>query len=157
MVRDGQTVTIRHEKCNLGALQEEIRVEFDTSSKTFKRFGTVPGAAAAAALLKNGQRVAILRLVVDAERAGQRLSMSAQSNNNAFTVLRRSPAFPQHFDRSELFSVLYEMQRDGLVEERDYVNEHRKKHRCIVVTEVGRLRAAQGSGAPAMWRGGQAE
>ena len=157
MVRDGQTVTIRHEKCNLGPLQDEIRVEFDTGSKTFKRFGTVPGATAAAALLRNGQRVALLRMVVDAERAGQRLSMSAQSNNNAFTVLRRSPEFPQHFDRNELFSMLYEMQRDGLVEERDYVNEHRKKHRCIVLTEVGRLRAAQGSGAPAMWRGGQAE
>jgi archaellum biogenesis ATPase FlaH len=153
MVRDGQVVTVRHEKCNLGPLQDELRVEFDQGSKTFKRFGTIPGHAAAAALMRNTQRAAILRMVMDAERAGQRLSMSAQSNNNAYTVLRRSADFPAGFDRGELFSMLFELQRDGLVQEQEYINEHRKKHRCVVLTEVGRMRAAQGSGAPAMWRG----
>jgi archaellum biogenesis ATPase FlaH len=153
MVRDGQVVTVRHEKCNLGPLQDELRVEFDQGSKTFKRFGTIPGHAAAAALMRNTQRAAILRMVMDAERAGQRLSMSAQSNNNAYTVLRRSADFPAGFDRGELFSMLFELQRDGLVQEQEYMNEHRKKHRCVVLTEVGRMRAAQGSGAPAMWKG----
>lgn len=153
MVRDGQVVSLRHEKCNLGPLQDELRLEFDQAAKVFKRFGTIPGAAAAAALVRNGQRAAILRMMVEAERAGQKLSLSAQSNNNAYTVLRRSAEFPAGFDRGELFSVLFELQRDGLVQEQEYVNEHRKKHRCIVATDVGRMRAAQSSGAPAMWHG----
>lgn len=152
MVRDGQTVTIRHEKCNLGPLQEEIRVEFDTGSKTFKRFGTVPGATAAAALLRNSQRVAVMRLLAGAEAAGQRLSMSAQANNNAWLALRAAEDFPR-IDRREFFSMLFEMQRDGLVQEQEYVRENRTKARQLVLTEVGRLRIAQGSGAPAMWRG----
>lgn len=152
MVRDGQTVTIRHEKCNLGPLQEEIRVEFDTGSKTFKRFGNVPGATAAAALLRNGQRVAVMRLLAEAESAGQRLSMSAQANNNAWLALKGADAFPR-IDRREFFSMLFEMQRDGLVQEQEYVRENRTKARQVVLTEVGRLRVAQGSGAAAMWKG----
>jgi len=152
MVRDGQTVTIRHEKCNLGPLQDEIRVEFDTGSKTFKRFGTVPGATAAAALLRNGQRVAVMRLLAEAESAGQRLSMSAQANNNAWLALKGADAFPR-IDRREFFSMLFEMQRDGLVQEQEYVRENRTKARQVVLTEVGRLRVAQGSGAAAMWKG----
>lgn len=155
MVRDGQTVTIRHEKCNLGPLQDEIRVEFDTGSKTFKRFGTVPGATAAAALLRNGQRVAVMRLLAEAADAGQRLSMSAQANNNAWLALKGSAEFPR-IDRREFFSMLFEMQRDGLVHEQEYVRENRTKARQVVLTEVGRLRVAQGSGAAAMWKG-QAE
>ena len=155
MVRDGQTVTIRHEKCNLGPLQDEIRVEFDTSSKTFKRFGTVPGATAAAALLRNGQRVAVMRLLAEAESAGQRLSMSAQDNTNPWLALKGAEEFPR-IDRREFFSMLFEMQRDGLVQEQEYVRENRTKARQLVLTEVGRLRVAQGSGAAAMWKG-QAE
>ena len=152
MVRDDQVVTVRHEKCNLGPLQEEIRVEFDSSSKTFKRFGSVPGANAAAALLRNGHRVAILRLLLDAERAGQRLSMSAQANNNAWLGLRGAQDFPR-LDRREFFSFLFEMQRDGLLEEVEYTRPNRLKAKCLALTEVGRLRVAQGSGAAAMWKG----
>jgi archaellum biogenesis ATPase FlaH len=152
MVREEQVVTIRHEKCNLGPLQEEIRVEFDSSSKTFKRFGSVPGAGAAAALLRNGNRVAILRLLNEAERAGQRLSMSAQANNNAWLGLRGSQDFPR-LDRREFFSFLFEMQRDGLLEEVEYTRPNRLKAKCLALTEVGRLRVAQGSGAAAMWKG----
>jgi archaellum biogenesis ATPase FlaH len=152
MVRDGQVVTVRHEKCNLGPLQDELRVEFDQDSKTFKRFGTIPGHAAAAALMRNTQRAAILRLLVDSEKAGQRLSMSAQANNNAYTALRGSAQFPR-LDRRDFFSMLFELQRDGLVTEEEYTRDNRGKAKRLALTEAGRLRAAQGSGAPAMWHG----
>jgi archaellum biogenesis ATPase FlaH len=152
MVRDGQVVTVRHEKCNLGPLQDELRVEFDQGSKTFKRFGTIPGQAAAAALMRNTQRAAIIRLLADAEKAGQRLSMSAQANNNAWLALRGAEEFPR-IERRDFFSMLFELQRDGLLEEVEYVRENRTKAKRVVLTEPGRLRAAQGSGAPAMWHG----
>lgn len=151
MVRDGQAVTLRHEKCNLGPLQDELRFEFDTEAKVFKRFGTIPGAAAAAALMRNTQRAAILRLLSDAERAGQRLSMNAAANNNAYRVLRGEREFPR-IERGEFFSVLFQLQRDGLVDEEEYVND-RKKYKRLVLTEAGRLRVATGSGAPAMFKG----
>lgn len=157
MVREEQGVLLRHEKCNLGPLQEEIRIEFDASAKIFRRFGTVPGAAAARALVRSSQRVAILRLLATASNRGQRLSMSVKANNNAYVQLRDEPEFPRQLQRPEFFSLLIELQRDGLVQEVEYLNESRKRHKCLDLTEVGRMRVAQGSGAPAMWRGGAAE
>jgi archaellum biogenesis ATPase FlaH len=151
MVRDGQAVTLRHEKCNLGPLQDELRFEFDPAAKVFKRFGTIPGAAAAAALVRNGQRAAILRLLSDAEKAGQRLSMNAAANNNAYRVLRSERDFPR-IERSDFFSLLFQLQRDGLLQEEEYTND-RKKYKRLVLTEAGRLRVATGSGAPALFKG----
>ena len=155
MVRDeaDESVTLRHEKCNLGPLQEEIRIEFDQGAKVFTRFGTVPGQAAAASLMRNQQRAAILRLLLDAEHAGQRLSMSAQANNNAWIALSSAEGFPARMDRREFFATLFGMQRDGLIEEAEYVRSNRAKAKCLALTDVGKLRAASGSGAPAMWKG----
>jgi hypothetical protein len=148
---EDQSVVLRHEKCNLGALQEEVRLEFDPQSKVFKRFGEIVGAAAAAALVRSGQRVAVLRMLLNAEQAGQKLSMSATSNNNAWRALRGEPDFP-NVERNEFFSMLFQMQRDGLIEEVEYRHD-RKAFKRVQLTAVGRMRAASGSGAPAMWKG----
>jgi|GEM_PF-973930 len=156
MTRDGERViSLRHEKCNLGPLQDEVRLEFDIEAKVFRRFGTTPGASAAAALVRNTNRAAILRLLVSAERAGQRLSMNASANNNAYRVLKSEAEFPR-VERSEFFSLLFQMQRDGLLEEVEYKHD-RKNFKRLQLTDVGKLRAAQGSGAPAMWRGSGSE
>lgn len=158
MVKTTDTeITLRHEKHNLSAKQPDISIEFDAHAKVFRRYGTVPGAAAARALMRSTQRVAMLRLLSDASARGQRLSMSVKANNNAFVMLHQQPGFPQQLHRAEFFGLLAELTRDGLVEEVEYLNEHRKKHKCLDLTEVGRLRVAQGSGAPAMWRGGGEE
>ena len=81
-----------------------------------------------------------------------RLSMSATANNNAWKVLRDAQGFPAQLDRAGFFSLLVGLQRDGLVTEREYLNEHRRKHKCLELTELGRMRAAQGSSAPSSWR-----
>lgn len=153
MTRDSdRVISLRHEKCNLGPLQDELRLEFDLDAKVFRPFGTTPGSAAAAAMVRNTQRAAILRLLANAEKAGQRLSMSAQANNNAYRVLRGAPEFPR-VDRGQFFGLLFDMQRDGLVDEIEYLDSSRKKHKSLGLTEAGRMRAAMGSGAPAMWKG----
>lgn len=150
MVREGEAIALRHEKCNLGPRQDELRLEFDANAKVFRRFGNGP-ASAAAAVLRNGHRAAILKLLAGAERADQKLSMNAAANNNAYRVLRSEADFPR-VERSEFFSLLFALQRDGLVEEAEYKND-RKTFKRLVLTESGRLRAASGSGAPAMWKG----
>lgn len=154
MVRDGEAIALRHEKCNLGPKQDELRLEFDSGAKVFRRFGNGP-ASAAAAVLRNGHRAAILRMLADAEHHDQRLSMNAAANNNAYRVLRSAADFPR-VERSEFFSLLFALQRDGLVEEIEYKND-RKTYKRLVLTEAGRLRAASGSGAPAMWKGSTSE
>ena len=150
MVReDNGAVAIRHEKCNLGPLQEEIRLEFDNQAKVFKRFGTVPGTILAQKVLRNGQRAAILKLLSQAEHAGQRLSMKAKSNNNAYIMLRKSEDFPR-IGREDFFSILYDMQRENLITEVEYTHD-RKKHLRIALTPAGETRVAIGSGAGPTW------
>ena len=138
---DKREVMLKHEKCNVGPKQEPFSIEFDASGKIFRTFGTVPGAASAAALVRNGHRIAILHALEAAERAGQRVSMSANANNNAFRVLKNSPGFPR-IERGDFFSLLYELQREGLVQEDEYTGSNRAKAKCITLTEAGRATGA---------------
>lgn len=149
MVREDNAVVIRHEKCNLGPLQEEIRLEFDAQAKVFKRFGTSPGNQLAQTVMRNAHRAAILRLLSQADNAGQRLSMKLRSNNNAYVILRKSQDFPR-IPRDDFFSILYDMQREGLITEVEYTHD-RKKHLRIALTPAGEARVAVGSGAPPTW------
>ena len=155
MVREDNAVVVRHEKCNLGPLQEEIRLEFDPHAKVFKRFGTVPATILAQTVLRNGQRAGILKLLSQAENAGQRLSMKLRSNNNAYVILRKSQDFPR-IGRDDFFSILYDMQREGLITEVEYTHD-RKKHLRIALTPAGEARVAVGSGAAPTWAQRQQE
>jgi len=138
MTREGDAISLRHEKCNLGALQEGIQLEFDPAAKVFRRFGQVPGAQAARQLLRNSQRDAVFKLVASAIRASQRLSLSPQSNNNAYTVVRGSSNFPKTLKRGDFFSMLHDFIREGLLEEVEYqVGRSSKTARALGLTETG--------------------
>ena len=151
MVRDGQSVLMRHEKCNLGPLQEEIRIEFDPGSKTFKRFGASPGLAAASALMRNTQRAAILKLIERACAAGANLSLKPSATNNVFVALRDDPEFPSGLDRREFFQILRDLENERLVAAQTYMRSNRTPGQRIVLTDAGRARVAVGSGAAPTW------
>lgn len=146
---DRSEVLIKHEKCNVGKKQEPFSVEYDGEAHVFRKFGTVPGASVAAALVRNGQRAAILKLLSIAEKADQTLSMNANANNNAFRVLQASEGFPK-IDRNQFFSLLFQMEREGLVEQIEYTRD-RKKYKRVALTPAGQTRAAIGSGAGPTW------
>lgn len=151
MVRDADTVVLRHEKCNLGPLQEELRLEFDPGTKTFKRFGTSPGLKAAATVVRNQHRAVILKMIAEASDAGANLSMKAQSTTNVYVSLRDHPDFPSSIDRREFFSVVRELEVDRLVEVEKYTRSNRTSGTRLVVTDAGRSRMALGSGARPTW------
>lgn len=142
MIREEESIVLRHEKSNLGAIMGEIRLEFDPAAKVLREFGASPGLKSAAQLTRNAHRIAILRLLDEADKAGQNLSLSGHANNNAFKVLRGSPHFPR-VDRPGFFAILFEFQRDALIEEIEYVNERRKFKR-ISLTDKGHNRLALG-------------
>jgi len=151
MVRDADTVVLRHEKCNLGPLQEELRIEFDPGAKVFKRFGTSPGLKAAAKLVRNTQRAAILRLVGDAASAGANLSTNLNANNNAYVSLREAPGFPSQVNRKDFFGILKELEYEGLIAQQTYTKANRTRGSRLVLTEAGQTRVALGSGAGPTW------
>lgn len=153
MSRDGDMVSLRHEKANLGPLQPDMTLEFDRDARVFRLAGTVPGLAAARELLRNQQRAAVLRLIHQVTRAGKNVSTRVSANNNAYLMLREEADFPAALSRGDFFRLLAELQGDGLVKESAYVGENRKRAHRLELTDAGALRVATGSGAPAMWRG----
>lgn len=152
MVRDANNVVLRHEKCNLGPLQEELRIEFDTTAKVFKRFGTIPGQKAAQTLMRNSQRAVILQLISRASAAGVNLSMNSNSpRSNIYNVLADDTEFPNRLDRKTFFGILRDMEREGLVALETYKKANRMTGQRVIVTQPGQTRVALGSGAPPTW------
>ncbi len=153
MVRDADTVVLRHEKCNLGPLQDELRLEFDPGSKTFKRFGSSPGLKAAATLVRNGQRAAILKMLGRASDAGANLTPKATANStsNAYLALRDDPDYPAGLDRRGFFTLLYELINEQLVAVQAYARANRTTGQRLALTESGRTRVTLGSGAGPTW------
>ena len=137
MTRDNDVVTLRHEKCNMGPLQGEMRLEFDPAAKVFRRFGQVASAAAARQLLRNSQRVEILRMVQRASNAGLPIALSTRSPNAAHTKLSRMSGYPKTLKRAELHAELEAMVLEGLIEEREGRNTHRNKVSTLVLTPAG--------------------
>lgn len=150
MVREDNAVVIRHEKCNLGPLQEELRLEFDTGSKTFKRFGSIPGNQLAQTVVRNAHRAAILKIIAHAATAGTTLSTKATAPNNAFVALRDDPDFPR-IDRRTFFGLLRDLENEGLVAQESYTRSNRSLGFRLVLTETGRTRVALGSGVGPTW------
>ena len=152
MVRDADTVVLRHEKCNLGPLQEELRIEFDPGAKVFKRFGTSPGLKAAATLVRNTQRAVILKLIGRAAGEGLNLSMKANAAaTNIFNVLGTDPEFPNHLARKDFFSILRDLENENLITQETYKKHNRMPGQRVVLTPAGQTRVALGSGAGPTW------
>jgi hypothetical protein len=152
MYRDGQAVVVKHEKCNLGPLQEEMRLEFDPSAKVFKHYGTVVATQVAATLVRNQQRAVILQLVGKAAQAGVNLSNKVTSNNNAYQTLKNDPDFPPRLDRKTFFHLLRELEEENLVTTTQYRMANRMPGLRLVLTPAGETRVAIGSGAAPAWK-----
>jgi hypothetical protein len=140
MTREDDAVVLRHEKSNLGPLQGEIKLEFDPHAKVLRTYGTTPGMAAAAALVRNAQRGAILRLMQQEVERGTNLSMLTQAPTNVYAVLRNRPGFPR-LGRREFFVLLGEMERAALVKLEDYPRANRTTGQRLIVTDAGRALA----------------
>jgi archaellum biogenesis ATPase FlaH len=138
MVREEQTVVLRHEKCNLGPLQNPIELEFDAASRTFKQFGTIPGSAFAAKMMRQSQCDAILRLLAKANDAAINLSLNISARNNVFKQLHVDPDFPARLDRRAFFGHLRDMQAQGLIKEESYIQSNRNQGLRVVLTDAGR-------------------
>ncbi|CAB4136603.1 AAA domain containing protein [uncultured Caudovirales phage] len=153
MVRDDSgAVAIRHEKCNLGPLQEEIRLEFDPHAKVFRPFGTVPGNKAAAMLVRNAHRAAILKLIGRHAAQGVNLSMKANApSTNVYNVLADDPDFPARLDRKTFFGLLRDLENESLIGQEQYKKANRTLGQRVVLTQAGETRMAIGSGAPPTW------
>lgn len=144
MTREDDAVVLRHEKSNLGPLQGEIKLEFDPHAKVLRPYGSSPGVAAAAALVRNAHRGAILRLMDQAVGRGVNLSLSVNAPTNVFVALKNDPDFPR-INRPDFFRLLQEMERSALIKREDYMRSNRTTGQRLVVTDAGRAMAQRGN------------
>ena len=138
MYRDDQVVVLRHEKCNLGPLQEELQLEFDAASRTFKRYGTIPGSAFAARMVRQSQREAILQMISKALERGVNLSMKPRASNNVYLMLEQDPDYPARLDRKGFFVHLRDLEAEALIKEEKYRLPNRSDGMRLVLTDAGR-------------------
>jgi len=140
MTRDEDAVTLRHEKCNHGPMQAEIKLEFDASAKVFRRFGQVPSAAFARNVMRQSKRVEILRVIHAAEQRGVPLSPheTARGAGDSFKAQKTIG------NRREFFAELTAMRLDGLVLVREYLDRHRKSREQLVLSAAGERLLGEG-------------
>ena len=141
VLADDREIVLKHEKCNVGPKSPAVSIEYDAGAHIFREFGTIPGAAAAAAVVRNANQVAILKLIDQAVNNGQRLSLNAKSNNNVYFLLEKAPGFPR-VARKDFFGLMFQMQRDGLIGEVEYRMRNRAVSSCIELTAAGKMRIA---------------
>lgn len=147
MYRDDAAVVVRHEKCNLGPLQDEIRLEFDTDAKVFRHYGQVVSTQLSAAVMRNAQRAAILRMIGRAANNGANLSLKQNSPNNIYKALADDPDYPPRLSRRQFFEIVRELEDERLIEHIEYRKSNRTDGHRIVLTDRGETLAAMNSGA----------
>jgi hypothetical protein len=149
--KDDAEIILRHEKSNLGPLQQPLSLEFDNISKTLKAFGTSPGQKLAASVINNARRAAILKMIAQELNNENNLSLNANANNNIYVVLKDDELYPPRLSRKDFFAMLKELQFEQLIELQSYNKANRTKAQRVILTKAGLARVAVGSGAPPNW------
>jgi len=148
---DDAEIILRHEKSNLGPLQQPIALAFDLTSKTLKLFGTTPGLQLAASVVHNAKRAAILKMIAQELSNDNNLSMNANANNNIYKILNGDPLYPPRLKRKDFFVILRELEIENLIGHESYAKANRTKAYRVILTKAGQARVAVGSGAPPNW------
>jgi len=148
---DDAEIILRHEKSNLGPLQQPIALEFDLTSKTLKLFGTTPGQQLAASVIHNAKRAAILKMIAQEVQEENNLSMNAQARNNIYKMLKAHELFPPRLSRKDFFGILRDFDHEQLITQETYLLTNRTKSKRVILTKASLARVAVGSGAPPNW------
>jgi hypothetical protein len=142
MVRvNNREVALRHEKSNLGPLQEPVALEFDPQAKVFRRFGLAVANVTAATVLRNRQREVVLKLIAASNARGVPVPVNPATGRNAYSVLCKEPDFPSDLDRGPFLAIVREMEADGLLVPTEYRTSGRHVSSRYVLSEAGKLRA----------------
>ena len=83
--------------------------------------------------------VALLKVLADFNRRGERVSPEQSARNNVWKLCRPEAGFPKRAFpvAGPLFSAMRELERGGLIERAEYVNAHRKRYEQWLLTAEG--------------------
>jgi putative DNA primase/helicase len=136
-LKDG-TLLLEHQKANHGPLQSPLRLcwPFDRLPRT-----EVQAASAGAIDTAGQETVALLRLIDEFTRRGESVSTAITSRSHAAKLLRGQRGFPTRLKDPEVFNLLREAERAGLLARLSFKGSDRKARERWELTSAGRTAA----------------
>lgn len=124
---------LQHQKCNLGPRLPPLAIEWPADG--------IPTAQSAAVgpmqhHLDDGAKRALLRLIDEYFRRGEYVAVSPQSRSHAVKLLAEEKTYPDR-KPNEVFALLRDADREGLVSRDVYKDANRKQHERWMLTPKG--------------------
>lgn len=133
--KEGDGLTLRHEKCNLGPRLPELRLEWPDDgviSLPAAGGGFVARAEAESDLL------AVLALIHEFTGRGEPISTGTTTKTHAHALLHREPGFPPGLRKAaDTFQLLRDAHRRGFVEPQQFKGADRKPRERWALTPAG--------------------
>jgi hypothetical protein len=120
---------IEHMKANLGAKAGPLRLEWHEGVPLVAGSYTSAGVEATVAAEKvrtEADKTALVTLIHDFDRRGERVTTSSQGSATVFKLLKGEPGFPKNTDSSRLMLLLRALQDEGRIYRRTVRTPDRK-------------------------------
>lgn len=130
LTADGDNaLKIEHMKANHGAMAAPVRLVWHEGVPMVSGSYTDAGAASARAAEKDqdtADKLALVALIQDFDRRGERVTTSSQGSATAHRLLKGQPGFPKSTDSERLMRLLRELETEGGIYRRNVKTADRK-------------------------------
>jgi hypothetical protein len=131
--KDG-AMTLEHEKSNFGRKREPLRLVWADGGLPML---DGPASAFVQSIERRNHERALLRLIYEFNQRGEFVSTATTSRTHAGKLLRGQPGFPARMTDPQLFDLLRDAERRGLIERVDYSGKDRHQRQRWQVTAQG--------------------
>ena len=144
MAEEDGHIVVRHEKANYGPRAADVRlVRLGPMLRPVSEHATDP----AAGIKRDIELMAVLKLMVDFEQRGERISTAPNQPNNPYRLLSSEKQFPRSITKSGMNGVMRELERRRFITKREDRTANRKVVERWALTSEG-LHWLESKGAP---------
>lgn len=141
--KDGRII-IKHMKANKGPKAADVQFEWRDGAPIPADATDLPGAQLTAAAHREAQerqdqadKAALLALVKDFDRRGERLPTTGQGPANTFKTLKSCPTFPPGVTKDRLAALMRGLEQDGQIYRTDIRGSGGRQINCFVCSKAG--------------------
>ncbi|NBW17833.1 MAG: hypothetical protein EBR82_58630 [Caulobacteraceae bacterium] len=144
MAEEDGHIVVRHEKANYGPRAADVRL---VRSGAILRLVGEHAIDPAAGMRRDMELAAVLKLMLDFEQRGERISTAPNQPNNPYRLLSSEKQFPRSITKSGMNSVMRELERRRFITKREDRTANRKVVERWALTSEG-LHWLESKGAP---------
>jgi KaiC/GvpD/RAD55 family RecA-like ATPase len=143
--REKGYLELRHEKCNVGPRRDPLRLSWPPGG-AMELEDTAP--AATQWIADRNDLKAILALIAEYQSRGEAIAPDHRSSRSAPAMLSGERTYPKRRKPGEVFQMLRDAERGGLVQREAYRDTNRKERERWTLTPKGAELAGVALGAP---------